>query len=217
MIDLYCERIGPGLWAEPLNALTNLAFLMAAAALWIQARRLQAATVEIGVLIGLVAAIGVGSTLFHTFASAWAFAADVTPILLYQVTYLWIYGQRVMRLPVRHRVALLALFLIAGMLTLPFRDLLSGSLSYLPALFLLLALGGYHYANAQSGRSLLLWAAALLLGSLTFRTLDLVVCPQIPFGTHFLWHLLNGLLLYLTVYALLIHEHQGRATFSRGA
>jgi hypothetical protein len=25
-IDAYCERLGPGLWAEPLNALTNLAF-----------------------------------------------------------------------------------------------------------------------------------------------------------------------------------------------
>lgn len=25
-IDIYCERLGPGLWAEPLNALTNAAF-----------------------------------------------------------------------------------------------------------------------------------------------------------------------------------------------
>ena len=23
MIDLYCERAGPGLWAEPLNATTD--------------------------------------------------------------------------------------------------------------------------------------------------------------------------------------------------
>jgi hypothetical protein len=26
MIDLYCERLGPGILAEPINALTNLAF-----------------------------------------------------------------------------------------------------------------------------------------------------------------------------------------------
>jgi hypothetical protein len=31
-VDLYCERTGPGLWAEPANALTNLAFI--AAGLW---------------------------------------------------------------------------------------------------------------------------------------------------------------------------------------
>ena len=29
-IDIYCERIEPGLWAEPLNAITNLAFIIAA-------------------------------------------------------------------------------------------------------------------------------------------------------------------------------------------
>jgi len=39
MIDLYCERLGPGLWAEPLNALTNLAFLLTALASWQLARR----------------------------------------------------------------------------------------------------------------------------------------------------------------------------------
>ena len=30
VLDLYCERLGPGLLAEPLNAVTNGAFLVAA-------------------------------------------------------------------------------------------------------------------------------------------------------------------------------------------
>lgn len=213
MIDLYCERIGPGVWAEPLNALTNLAFLVAALAAWLQARRLNAATLDIGLLSGLITAIGVGSGLFHTFATAWAFAADVTPILLYQVAYLWIYCRRVIRLPPGHVLAVIALFLMAGLVTLPFRGLLSGSLSYIPALLLLLALGAYHYTSTDRGPTLLLWAAAILLASLTFRTLDPVVCAQVPIGTHFLWHLLNGLLLYLTVYALLVHSRWRHATF----
>ncbi len=34
MIDLYCERTGPGLWAEPFNALTNLSFFVAAWFAW---------------------------------------------------------------------------------------------------------------------------------------------------------------------------------------
>ena len=29
-LDGYCERLGPGLWAEPLNFLSNAAFLVAA-------------------------------------------------------------------------------------------------------------------------------------------------------------------------------------------
>ena len=30
-LDLYCERLGPGFWAEPLNAVSNAAFILAAA------------------------------------------------------------------------------------------------------------------------------------------------------------------------------------------
>ena len=30
-IDIYCERLGPGFWAEPVNALSNGAFLVAGA------------------------------------------------------------------------------------------------------------------------------------------------------------------------------------------
>lgn len=33
-IDAYCERIDPGFWSEPINALTNLAFLVAALWVW---------------------------------------------------------------------------------------------------------------------------------------------------------------------------------------
>ena len=29
-IDIYCERLGPGFWAEPLNATSNLAFIVSA-------------------------------------------------------------------------------------------------------------------------------------------------------------------------------------------
>ena len=32
-VDVYCERLGPGLWGEPQNALSNMAFAAAAIAL----------------------------------------------------------------------------------------------------------------------------------------------------------------------------------------
>ena len=55
-IDMYCERTDPGLWSEPLNALTNLAFLLAAALLWRQAGR--GAGRDTRVLILLIGALG---------------------------------------------------------------------------------------------------------------------------------------------------------------
>ena len=69
MIDNYCERLDPGFWAEPLNALTNLAFLIAAVAAWRLAVRHNVLTTDIIVLIGLIAAVGIGSGAFHTFAT----------------------------------------------------------------------------------------------------------------------------------------------------
>ena len=42
-IDSYCERLGPDYWAEPVNALTNLAFVLAAALLWPRVRGLPLA------------------------------------------------------------------------------------------------------------------------------------------------------------------------------
>ena len=84
MIDLYCERCGPGLLAEPLNATTNLAFLIAAWAAWVLARRLNSLSGGIQGLIFLTVSLGIGSALFHTFATAWARVLDVVPILLFE-------------------------------------------------------------------------------------------------------------------------------------
>ncbi len=33
-IDAYCERLGPGFWGEPLNAISNLAFCLTAWLVW---------------------------------------------------------------------------------------------------------------------------------------------------------------------------------------
>ena len=33
-IDIYCERIDTAFWAEPVNAVTNLAFILAALYGW---------------------------------------------------------------------------------------------------------------------------------------------------------------------------------------
>ena len=41
--------------------------------------------------------------------------------------------------------------------------------------------------------------------SLGFRTLDAPLCGTLPLGTHFLWHLLNGLMLWLLLRALILH------------
>ena len=76
----YCERALDGAyWAEPINAVTNAAFWMAAIAaliLWLRAARSERHFVDL-ILIALLLAIGTGSFLFHTHATRWAVLADV--------------------------------------------------------------------------------------------------------------------------------------------
>ena len=45
----------------------------------------------------------------------------------------------------------------------------------------------------------LIAAAAVFLVSLTFRTIDLMVCACLPSGTHWAWHGLNAVVLFLAL------------------
>jgi hypothetical protein len=43
----------------------------------------------------------------------------------------------------------------------------------------------------------------VLVVSITARTIDMAVCAAFPLGTHFLWHLLNALTLYILIIAMM--------------
>ncbi|MEI9902334.1 MAG: ceramidase domain-containing protein [Hyphomicrobium sp.] len=87
----YCERGGdPGFWAEPLNAISNGAFVLAGlVAGWQLARSQRSDTAWFEwLLIALSIAIGVGSFMFHTYATVWAIPFDTVPISLFMLAYL---------------------------------------------------------------------------------------------------------------------------------
>jgi len=94
-IDIYCERLGPGFWAEPVNALTNAAFVIAALVAAVAARRAGLRQRALWALIVLAGLIGVGSFLFHTFATPWAALSDVVPIWSFVALYLVTFATQV--------------------------------------------------------------------------------------------------------------------------
>ena len=102
-----------------------------------------------------------------------------------------------MRLPPQTAAALLVAFLaaVAGARQLP--GVLNGSVVYAPALLATAALGVYHARTQPRARLALLAAAGLLAAAVLLRTVDHVVCPALPVGTHFLWHVLTAHVLYL--------------------
>ena len=203
-IDIYCERLDGAFWAEPINAITNLSFIIAAFLAYRLAREHNALDIKTSILIALIAIIGIGSFLFHTLATFWAMMSDVIPILLYQIAFLAFYARTVMKLSIVKTTAFMALFFLSVFIagSLP-KDLLNGSLGYAPALLFTLGLGVYHAYTKKTERWVLLGAAATFIASLSFRIIDIDFCPAWPLGTHFMWHILNGLVLYLTARAYL--------------
>jgi len=204
VLDLYCERVGPGLWAEPLNAVTNAAFLLAAWAAWRMAQRVHGLSTGTWVLVALIVTVGIGSTLFHTFATPWARVLDSGPILLFQLSYLWLYGRRIVKLGAAPVTGLLAVFVMAAYAGRQFPHVLNRSLIYAPAALVIVGLGVYHSRTQTAARRSLPAAAAVFVVAVVFRTVDAAVCPVFPLGTHFLWHLLIPVALYFLMRGLLL-------------
>jgi len=195
----YCERGGPGLLAEPFNTFSNLAFVIAALAAWVFARRHGGPSAGVAVLLGLAVAIGVGSALLHMFATPWARVSDLVPIVGFQIVFLGLYLRT--ELPLARTLGLTALFSMATLAAGWLPAVLNGSLFYLPALLIVGALG--IHAWCRDGQRGLFIASGLLLAGLVFRTLDPWACASFPHGSHFLWHLLNGGVVYLSMAALI--------------
>ena len=87
-------------------------------------------------------------------------------------------------------------------------ECLNGSLVYLPALVALAVVGGLLAERKHPASPYILWAAVVFAVSVTLRSLDLALCDAYAIegrkiGTHFAWHLLNGLALFLLLRASL--------------
>jgi hypothetical protein len=196
-VILYCERTDSSFWSEPVNALTNGAFLIAAGlafALWRRRGDRDPATLS---LIIVTTLIGIGSFAFHTLATRGAILLDVIPIALFVYGYLFLALRRFLRLQRLATVGILLAFIVAseGLSFVVPPDFLNGSTDYLPPLAALITVG--IMAGATRVGSSILLAAGVFLVSLVFRTIDRAVCGSFPIGTHFIWHLLNAVVLYI--------------------
>jgi hypothetical protein len=227
-VFLYCERGANGaLFAEPLNAASNAAFLLAAlAALILLLRRpREARSADHSLLIVLVFLIGLGSLSFHLLADRASLLADVIPINVFMLVYLGFALNRFLGVPPGWTVLALIGFVGVVALTMQVKcwsggigfpgaevtgasECLNGSLVYLPALLAMAVVGGLMAERKHPAAPYVLWAAVIFTISVTFRSLDLALCDVYQLqgrkiGTHFIWHLLNGLALFLLLRASL--------------
>lgn len=219
-IDLYCERLDPAFWAEPVNAWSNLGFFVAA---WLLRGAIlrshsQGQHVSYGVraLPVLLALVGVCSFLFHTFATVGTNLADQLAILSFAAVFLFDFLKDVVRAPAGMAASTALLFSVVSFLTprwLP-PGFLNQSGAYFPYLAGLIAMTAWLRMHGRTSVMRFLLAVILFCVALGLRSVDLWICPSFALGTHFLWHLINGLVLLLLSQCVL---RESRATGSLAA
>jgi hypothetical protein len=240
-VFLYCERgTSQALLAEPLNAASNGAFLLAALVALVLVLRLprEEQSSDHFLLIGLVFLIGLGSLALHLFANQGAALADVIPISVFMLVYLGFALNRFVGVPPGWTVLIVigfaALMSLTGQVEcwkggigMPgpgvegAKPCLNGSIGYLPALGALIIVGLLLSETRHRAAPYLLWAGAIFAVSITLRTLDPALCDEIVIegrkvGTHFLWHTLNALALFLLLRASLEGWRGGATASSDG-
>jgi hypothetical protein len=226
-VFLYCERgTNEALWAEPINAISNAGFFLAALIFWqlLLWRPREERSADHYLFVALVFLIGLGSLAFHLYADEGTALADVIPIALFMLVYLGFALNRFLGVPPGWTVLIAVLFtgLVGaamhvhcwdGGIGLPgtvadAKPCLNGSMAYLPALGALIVIGMVAAERHHKGAPYVLWAAVLFTVSIILRSVDFSFCDQVVIdgrkvGTHFIWHLLNAVVIFLLLRASL--------------
>jgi hypothetical protein len=227
-VFLYCERgTNAALWAEPINAISNAGFFLAALMAWqlLLWRPREERSADHYLLIALTFLIGFGSLAFHVYADEGTSLADIVPIGLFMLVYLGFALNRFLGVPPGWTVLLAVGFTVlvgaamhvqcwdggiafAGSAVPEAKPCLNGSIGYLPALGALIVIGMLLAERHHRAGPYVVWAAAIFAISILFRSVDLSFCYQVVIkgrqvGTHFIWHLLNALVLFLLLRASL--------------
>jgi len=223
----YCERgTDTALWAEPLNAISNAGFFLAALIFWqcLLWRPQEQRNADHYLLIVLVLLIGLGSLAFHLFATAGTGLADVIPIAVFMLVYLGLALNRFLGVPPGWTVFLVLGF--AGLMAAAAqvhcwdggmglagtvagsKTCLNGSMYYLPALAAMIVIGMLAAERHHKAAPYVLAAAVVFIVSVLLRSLDFAFCDDVVIdgrkvGTHFIWHLLNAVVIFLLLRATL--------------
>ncbi len=196
-LHLYCERgTADGFLAEPLNFFSNAAFLILALLLFTAAKAQKFRRKnQLNCLAAFAGLIGIGSGLFHSYPNRLTQIADVLPIVIFVILSVLYYFKNLF--DDRSNIKKPLVICLAWLALAPFLAHVLGLTQYLaqgefylgviPALLTLIAYDKSPSRRLRLGLTALIFAAAYCA-----RSLDPVLCPNFPQGTHYIWHLLTS-------------------------
>lgn len=204
--SIYCENLASTFHiAEPINTITNISFFIATFMLFKTYKKQKNKQLDIIFLISLLFLIGLGSTIWHLTQSFIGELLDMIPILLFLIIYIYSFSRKIIKLKWYYTFLILILFIFAtfNLPSLFDKDPIKTSSGYLPALLILFIFTIYTYYKNKYVYKDLLTSSLIFIVSIILRSLDFVFCNTLIIGTHFLWHILNGILLYILINALI--------------
>ena len=195
----YCERTAADIFSEPLNSITNLAFILISYLIFKKYKNY-----DYGLIFsGLIFCIGIGSFVLHTIPSKITALVDVMFILFFIIFFLYILYREVLKLTIMYALFLsLAspiLYYYLGSSLKEHISLVGDSSFYIVILLHLNLIYFYLLVKKENFNNYILFAGIIFLISIFFRIIDKVYCDINLYGTHFLWHILNSLVLFYLV------------------
>ncbi len=197
-----CERAAHGPFAEPLNVISSVLFMIVAVATYryyyknedVRRRRIW----DIHALTFLTFVIGVNSIIFHSFPSPTTELLDTIPIVMFIMIYFTSVLFRIGRTTLFQAAICLTAFVgFSHMLVSQFPRAMNDSIGYLSSMLALIVIAIHLHLRARPSSQYFMLASLLGVISLFCRVIDREVCDVFPFGTHFLWHSCNATLLFI--------------------
>jgi len=202
---IYCEQPVFSSFFEPFNTITNLFFVIAGILLICQFKKSKKLNVKALYLSILLIVIGTGSFAWHLYRTNFTLLIDSIPIGIFILSYLYLYLVKTTK-NFYLRIALyIGFYIYTILLSVLLENLTStvifgnGGLGYIIAISYFIILQVYNYLKFKIIVKKSLIISFIFLVSIFFRQIDITICNLIGIGTHFLWHILNSLVLYLFV------------------
>lgn len=193
---VYCETplAYTGFPLEPVNTVTNLVIIAFGVVAFYLLRKYASRRADLYFLAALIVINGFGSLLWHGLRTEWSLVSDFVPGILFLLAFLALWAVRLFGL-VRGLLTfgafLAATFALTALVPVV-QELRGPPYQGVFAIVLYAVLMLWCTYRKYNDRGLVVLGGLGLLAAAVafmFRTVDLLVCDVIPFGTHGLWHI----------------------------
>ena len=195
-MDFYCERTNNLIFNEPINAISNVFFIIVSISLFKILRKNQSDKIYYVQPI-LIFLIGIGSFLFHLKPNLITLYSDIIPIFLFSLSFIFLFNRNVINISNLNSALLFILFFTLLLFITPKLkyEILNGSEFYFANYFFLAMYTIWLYFKKSDFFQLLFLGFIFFNLSILLRSIDNHICNYLSIGTHFLWHFFNAYLL----------------------